>query len=111
MPRWVQEQGLGHIVIVVDVDVVDACAQGRFDHRHSTAVEGADSVEHQVHAVEQRVQAGRVEHIGLDGAYAWTQLRGEFLGGGLVEIANHTVQFRVTSNQLTGDIRADVAAA
>ncbi|MNC64107.1 hypothetical protein D3C75_1142820 [compost metagenome] len=76
MPGWIEEQLLGDIVIVVDVDVVDPCAQRRLDDRHRAAVERPDGVEHQIDAIEQFIQAGAVEHVGAHAAHPRPQLGG-----------------------------------
>ncbi|MND47759.1 hypothetical protein D3C80_386600 [compost metagenome] len=111
MPDRVEEQGLGHIVIVIDVDVVDTRTQGGLDDRNGAAVEGSHGVEDQVDAIEQGVQPCRITDIGAYGARPGAKRGGQFLGGFEVEVADDALDLGVTGQQLARDVRADVAAA
>ncbi|MNE77417.1 hypothetical protein D3C80_1737300 [compost metagenome] len=111
MPGRIEEQLLGHIVIVVDVDVVDLRPQGGLDDRNGTAVERPHGVEHQLDAVEQLVQPGGIEHIGADGTDPRPQLGRELLGSAEIEVADHVFQLRVARHQLARHVGTHVATA
>ena len=84
------EDGPGGVEVVAHVDVVDPRSDRRLEHWSAEAVEGADAVDHQRGALQQRRQRGGRGDVDFGSGETWIGDVGDgAVGGDQVEVGHH----------------------